>query len=69
MITKITFEDYKELEEIGKGSLPIYYNIQEIFLLDTVENKIMLKYVVNIKLLVSYSVVKKKIIFILILLQ
>lgn len=51
MITKITFEDYKELEEIGKESLPIYYNIQEIFLLDTVENKIMLKYVVNNKII------------------
>jgi ribosomal-protein-alanine N-acetyltransferase len=51
MITKITFEDYQELEEIGKESLPIYYNMQDIFLLNTIENKIMLKCVIDNKII------------------
>jgi ribosomal protein S18 acetylase RimI-like enzyme len=48
LIEKITFKDYERLEEIGKKSLPIYYDIEEICYLHLYqENTIMLKALKN----------------------
>ena len=48
LIEKITFKDYKELEKIGKESLPIYYDVKDICYLHLYEeNTIMLKVLIN----------------------
>ena len=60
LIEKITFKDYERLEEIGKKSLPIYYDIEEICYLHLYqENTIMLKALKN-EDIVGFMFVKLK---------
>lgn len=52
IIDQISYKDYKEIEIIGKDSLPIYYNIEEIgYLHSNQENNIMLKASINNKII------------------
>ena len=46
-INKVTPEDYSILEEIGKESLKIYYDADEIYYLDNINNNILLKGIIE----------------------
>ena len=46
-IDKITPEDYSVLQEIGKESLKIYYDSDDILYLDNINNNILLKGIID----------------------